>query len=88
MKIGILQTGQAPETIRGALGDYPELFAQLARGNTRRHRRIERRQSSPRLLDCGSVGLLTGATRVPGLSGITNRVRWFLCGCYNSTFPG
>ena len=29
MKIGILQTGQAPETIRGALGDYPEMFAQL-----------------------------------------------------------
>lgn len=29
MKIGILQTGQAPETIRGALGDYPELFSHL-----------------------------------------------------------
>ena len=33
MKIGILQTGQAPETIRGALGDYPDLFQHLLDGH-------------------------------------------------------
>lgn len=32
MKIGILQTGQAPEALRDA-GDYPDLFARLLAGN-------------------------------------------------------
>lgn len=29
MKIGILQTGQSPEVLRGTLGDYPDLFMHL-----------------------------------------------------------
>ncbi|MBT9383138.1 type 1 glutamine amidotransferase [Pseudooceanicola sp. CBS1P-1] len=33
MKIGILQTGYAPEDMRETLGDYPTLFARLLDGN-------------------------------------------------------
>ena len=33
MLIGILQTGQAPDTLKGSLGDYPDLFAELLRGH-------------------------------------------------------
>ncbi|QOL80881.1 type 1 glutamine amidotransferase [Pseudooceanicola spongiae] len=33
MKIGILQTGHAPDEIRDAIGDYPKLFTQLLDGN-------------------------------------------------------
>ncbi len=29
MQIGILQTGQAPDALRAATGDYPDMFAQL-----------------------------------------------------------
>ena len=29
MKIGILQTGQAPDSLRAALGDYPQMFQRL-----------------------------------------------------------
>ncbi len=29
MLIGILQTGEAPEALRGAFGDYPDMFAHL-----------------------------------------------------------
>ena len=32
MKIGILQTGQSPEILRGTLGDYPDLFERLLAG--------------------------------------------------------
>ena len=32
MKIGILQTGQAPESLRPSLGDYPAMFMHLLRG--------------------------------------------------------
>jgi GMP synthase-like glutamine amidotransferase len=32
MKIGILQTGQSPEVLRGTLGDYPDLFERLLAG--------------------------------------------------------
>ena len=33
MKIGILQTGEAPEALRGASGDYPDMFQRLLGGN-------------------------------------------------------
>ncbi|MBC7156882.1 MAG: type 1 glutamine amidotransferase [Rhodobacteraceae bacterium] len=33
MKIGILQTGHAPEALRGAFGDYPTMFARLLDGH-------------------------------------------------------
>lgn len=33
MKIGILQTGLAPETLAAELGDYPDMFARLLRGH-------------------------------------------------------
>lgn len=33
MKIGILQTGHAPDDMRDTIGDYPKLFAQLLDGN-------------------------------------------------------
>jgi GMP synthase-like glutamine amidotransferase len=33
MKIGILQTGQAPEVLRATLGDYPAMFARLLAGH-------------------------------------------------------
>lgn len=33
MKIGILQTGQAPESLRAEMGDYPAMFARLLAGN-------------------------------------------------------
>ncbi len=33
MLIGILQTGQAPDTLKGSLGDYPDLFADLLSGH-------------------------------------------------------
>lgn len=33
MKIGILQTGEAPEPLRGASGDYPDMFVQLLGGH-------------------------------------------------------
>jgi GMP synthase (glutamine-hydrolysing) len=29
MKIGILQTGMAPDALKDDLGDYPDLFARL-----------------------------------------------------------
>ena len=32
MKIGILQTGQAPEPLREPLGDYPDMFERLLEG--------------------------------------------------------
>ena len=32
MKIGILQTGQAPDALRDRSGDYPEMFARLLAG--------------------------------------------------------
>jgi GMP synthase-like glutamine amidotransferase len=31
MLIGILQTGQAPDTLMGSLGDYPDLFSHMLR---------------------------------------------------------
>jgi GMP synthase-like glutamine amidotransferase len=33
MKIGILQTGEAPEALRGKSGDYPDMFQRLLGGN-------------------------------------------------------
>jgi len=33
MKIGFLQTGEAPEALKGDLGDYPDLFVRLLAGN-------------------------------------------------------
>ena len=33
MKIGILQTGHAPDEVRGELGDYADMFARLLDGN-------------------------------------------------------
>ncbi|KAA2313178.1 type 1 glutamine amidotransferase [Pseudooceanicola sediminis] len=33
MKIGILQTGHAPDDLRATIGDYPKLFAQLLDGH-------------------------------------------------------
>lgn len=33
MKIGILQTGQAPEPLRAASGDYPQMFERLLAGH-------------------------------------------------------
>ena len=33
MKIGILQTGLAPENLAPDLGDYPDMFAKLLDGN-------------------------------------------------------
>lgn len=33
MKIGILQTGHSPDEVRGALGDYSDMFAQLLGGH-------------------------------------------------------
>lgn len=33
MKIGILQTGQAPDALRAEMGDYPAMFARLLAGN-------------------------------------------------------
>ena len=32
MKIGILQTGQAPQVLKDKMGDYPELFIRLLAG--------------------------------------------------------
>ncbi|MEI6800676.1 MAG: type 1 glutamine amidotransferase, partial [Pseudomonadota bacterium] len=32
MKIGILQTGMAPDGLKDDLGDYPDLFARLLAG--------------------------------------------------------
>jgi GMP synthase-like glutamine amidotransferase len=32
MKIGILQTGQSPDALRGDMGDYPDLFERLLAG--------------------------------------------------------
>lgn len=32
MKIGILQTGEAPDALRGASGDYPDMFVRLLAG--------------------------------------------------------
>lgn len=32
MKIGILQTGMAPDALKDDLGDYPDLFARLLAG--------------------------------------------------------
>ncbi|MGC9418965.1 MAG: type 1 glutamine amidotransferase [Rhodovulum sp.] len=32
MHIGILQTGHAPDALRGALGDYPDMFVNLLEG--------------------------------------------------------
>jgi GMP synthase-like glutamine amidotransferase len=32
MKIGILQTGQAPDSLRASLGDYPQMFQRLLAG--------------------------------------------------------
>jgi GMP synthase-like glutamine amidotransferase len=33
MQIGILQTGQAPDALRGDLGDYPDMFQRLLAGH-------------------------------------------------------
>lgn len=33
MKIGILQTGQAPDSLRASMGDYPAMFEHLLTGN-------------------------------------------------------
>ncbi|TCP41776.1 type 1 glutamine amidotransferase [Rhodovulum marinum] len=33
MKIGILQTGHAPDALRAALGDYPDMFVRLLAGH-------------------------------------------------------
>ena len=33
MKIGILQTGHAPDEVKGELGDYSDMFARLLDGH-------------------------------------------------------
>lgn len=33
MRIGILQTGQSPEALRGEMGDYPDMFVRLLGGH-------------------------------------------------------
>ena len=33
MKIGILQTGLAPDALKDKMGDYPEMFARLLGGH-------------------------------------------------------
>ncbi|MGB5836656.1 MAG: type 1 glutamine amidotransferase, partial [Albidovulum sp.] len=32
MRIGILQTGQAPAVLKDEMGDYPDMFIQLLSG--------------------------------------------------------
>ena len=62
MLIGILQTGQSPEMLRDAAGDYPDMFAQLlaGRGLTFRTYRVEEMDFPADVHDCEGW-LITGS---------------------------
>lgn len=62
MKIGILQTGQAPELLREASGDYPDMFARLlaARGLDFRTYLVEGMEFPAGVHDCDGW-LITGS---------------------------
>jgi GMP synthase-like glutamine amidotransferase len=62
MRIGILQTGQSPEALRGEKGDYPDLFAQLLdhRGLTFQSWHVEAMEFPASVNDCEGW-LITGS---------------------------
>lgn len=62
MRIGILQTGQAPDTLRAETGDYPEMFARLLaeRGFTFRSYLVEAMEFPGDVHDCDGW-LITGS---------------------------
>lgn len=62
MLIGILQTGQSPDMLRDAAGDYPDMFAQLlaGRGLTFRTYRVEEMDFPTDVHDCEGW-LITGS---------------------------
>lgn len=62
MQIGILQTGQAPETLKADMGDYPDFFRQLLanRGLEFRSYHVENMQFPVSVHDCDGW-LITGS---------------------------
>lgn len=62
MLIGILQTGLAPDTLAGEMGDYPEMFARLLDGHgfTFRSYRVVEMEFPTDVQDCDGW-LLTGS---------------------------
>ena len=62
MQIGILQTGQAPDILKDASGDYPDMFARLLadRGLTFRTFLVEEMQFPADIHDCDGW-LITGS---------------------------
>ena len=62
MHIGILQTGQAPEMLRGESGDYPDMFARLlsARGLDFKTFHVEAMEFPAEVRDCDGW-LITGS---------------------------
>jgi len=62
MRIGILQTGQSPDALRGAMGDYPSFFERLlaGRGLTFRTWHVEAMDFPQSVHDCDGW-LITGS---------------------------
>lgn len=62
MRIGILQTGQAPDVLRAEMGDYPEMFARLLadRGLSFRTWHVEGMEFPDDVHDCDGW-LITGS---------------------------
>lgn len=62
MQIGILQTGQAPDALKGDMGDYPDMFQRLLAGHglTFRTWHVEEMDFPASVHDCGGW-LITGS---------------------------
>lgn len=62
MRIGILQTGQSPDALRGTMGDYPSFFERLlaGRGLTFRTWHVEAMEFPQSVHDCDGW-LITGS---------------------------
>jgi GMP synthase-like glutamine amidotransferase len=62
MRIGILQTGLAPDTLAPEMGDYPDMFARLLAGHgfTFRTYRVVEGEFPPAVTDCDGW-LITGS---------------------------